>query len=71
MTVHATARDASAREPAAGVITLPDGTQVPLKVVPVRELPIELMGLVQRLDAIKAAGLIVWKVDKELRENDG
>lgn len=87
MTVHATARDASAREPAAVVLTLPDGGTVALEPAQGRALHHELLNALLRLERAEREAALLGKVrsarrherelrrpakvDEKLRENDG
>lgn len=73
MTVHATARDASAREPAAVILALPDGVTVALEPAQGRALHHELLNAVLRLERAEREAALAGKVrtarrhERELR----
>lgn len=73
MTVHATARDATAHEPAAVVLTLPDEATVPLTVTEGRALHHELLNAVLGLERAERDSALAGKVkaarrhERELR----
>lgn len=73
MTVHATARDATAHEPAAVVLTLPDGATVALETAQGRALHHELLNAVLHLERAEREGALAAKVktarrhERELR----
>lgn len=73
MTLHATARDSTAREPAAVVLTLPDGATIALEPAQGRALHHELLNAVLRLERAEREAALAGKVrtarrhERELR----
>lgn len=62
MTLHATARDATEREPAAVVLTLPDGATIALETAQGRALHHELLNAVLHLERAEREGALAAKV---------